>query len=203
MVAAVLSGILSVPMLATAGSLLGGGVGTFGVLLPVVTLLMAVGCVLGGIRLMQRGSPLLALLDATFVLVAATGSLVRLVRPTILDAILAVIWALAALIALIMVGLLRGRRVRRWLVARSREWQAGRPPPRRRPRMHLPDWPGRPDWLRLPRRSRAGRTRRPRRVRQLGRHVKARRGFGFARRRGPVSFVGRDSPDSARSRERR
>ncbi len=201
MAAAVLCGILSVPMLATAGSLLGGGVGTFGVLLPVVTLLMAVGSVLGGIRLVQRGSPLLALLDATFVLISAAGSVFRLVAPSILDAILAVIWTLAALIALIMVGLLRRRHVRRWLMARSREWQAGRPPPRRRPRLHLPDWPGRPAWLRLPRRSPAlRRTRRPRRVRQVGRHVKARRGFGFPRRRGPVSFVGRDSPDSAQER---
>lgn len=197
--AAVLSGILALPMLATAGTLFGGmseGTGSFGVLLPFVTLLLAASCIVGGVRLLSRGSPLVSLFNATMAVVVGAGSLFRLLTPNLLNALLAGLWILAAPLALIMVVLLRARRVRRWLTDRSREWQASRPAPRRR-RYRLPRLPHlRLPRIRLPRR-RAAATRRPTRVRQVGRHTRGPR-FAFLRR-GPVSYVGSDSPDAGRA----
>lgn len=192
--AAALCGLLAVPMLATAGALFGGvSGGLFQLLLPVLTLLLAAGCVVGGMRLVSRGSPLLSLFIALVAVVAAVSTLVRL-GSSLTDLLLAALWTVFTPIALIMVALLRGRRVRRWLIARSQEWQASRPPSRRRfrlPAVHisLPK-PARRDPKRSP-------ARKPTRVKQVGRHAPQRRSW-IPWRRGPVSYVGRDSPRTDR-----
>jgi hypothetical protein len=189
--AAALCGLLAVPMLATAGALFGGvSGGAFQLLLPVVTLLMAAGCVVGGVRLISRGSPLLPLFIALVAAIAAASSLLRS-GDGLTDMMLAGLWVVFLPLALIMVALLRSRRVRRWLIARSREWQASRPPSRRRrfrlPAIHI-------KLPKLPRRDPSRRpARKPTRVKQVGRHAPQRRSW-LPWRRGPVSYVGRESP---------
>ena len=184
--AAVLSGLLAVPMLATAGALLGTGAGP---VLPAALLVLTASCVAGGVRLMSRGSPLLPLFNAAVAL-AVTAAVLWLAPRGLTTALLTALWVLFLPLALAMVVLLRGRKVRRWLIARSRQWQADRPPTRSRrfrlPAVHI-------TFPKLPRRDPTKRkARKPTTVRREGRHKRQRRGF---RRRGPVSYVGNKAPD--------
>lgn len=180
--AAALCGVLAVPMLATAGSLFGGasrGSDVMDLSLSVISLLMAVGAVVGGVRMIRRGSPMVALLAAAFAVVATVGNLLRLIQPSAVDVVMCAVWAVFGFLTLIMIALLRTKRARRWFNARNREWQARHPGQRRRIRVRLP---GRPA-------NRSERTVRPRKVKRVGRHV--RRSRWRSRRSGPVSVVGR------------
>ncbi|BCJ34702.1 hypothetical protein Athai_22050 [Actinocatenispora thailandica] len=195
--AGVLCGILAVPMLATTGALFATGSHPA---LAGSTFVAAILSVVGGIRLIQRGSPLLPLLCAAFSVLGGVLLVSGAVGTGVLISVLGTVWLLFTVLALIMVVLLRRRRVRRWLTARGREWQRGRPTPRRwrwRRRVHLPERLRRRPKLRLVSRlrpaQRAGRTRRPAKVKRVGRHVRGGRRPGA--RSGPVGFVGRDSPD--------
>ncbi|MGH3658296.1 MAG: hypothetical protein ACRDUA_16705 [Micromonosporaceae bacterium] len=123
--AAVLCGLLAVPMLASAGSLAahattGDGLASvLSALLTVAVLAIAAVNVLGAVHLVQRGSPRLAQVGAyltigiTAVMLAAAliGS----------SATVAVTMGLVFLVpAVVMLTLLGTRRAKRWLVARSR-----------------------------------------------------------------------------------
>jgi hypothetical protein len=194
--AAVLCGLLAVPMLATAGSLFGGasrGSTFLDLLLVLVTLAMAIGSVVGGVRMVSRGSPMLALLAATFTLVAVIGNLFRLIDPSLLDVLMFLVWAFFGFLTMIMVTLLRTRKARRWFTARNLEWLAARPAPKRRLFK-----------VRIRRVSETPQARRfrktkPRRVKQVGRHVRRRRPRRPDHRPGhsghPLGFVGREAPD--------
>lgn len=186
--AAVLCGLLAVPMLAAAGALAATG----DLPLPVVLLAMAVCSVLGGIRMIRRGSPLPPLLCAAgTVVVAVVGVLSKPLVPSPMGTVLGVVFTLYVGLVLIMIGLLRTRRTRRWLAARGREWLEQHPPKRRRlPAVTIP-------LPKLPKLRRRTRSRKPKRVKQMGRHVKARRRGPFRSRR-PVSYVGRDAPSHDR-----
>lgn len=189
--AAVLCGLLAVPMLATAGSLFAGasrGSQFLDLLLVLATLGMAIGSVVGGVRLVTRGSPLLALLAASFCLVAVVGNLFRLIRPSLLDVLMFVVWAFFGFLTLIMVALLRTRRARRWFTARNLEWQAKNPASTKRRLFRV----------RIRRRSETERARnfrknKPRRVKQVGRHVRRRRPRKNPSGQ-PLHFVGKDTP---------
>lgn len=195
--AGVLCGILAVPMLATTGALFATRAHPA---LAASTFVVAILSVLGGIRLIQRGSPLLPLLCAAFSVLGGVLLISGAVGSGVLISVIGTVWLLFTALALIMVLLLRRRRVRRWLTARGREWQRGRPAPRRwrwRRRVQLPDR------LRFGPRLRSRvvarlrpaqrrTTRRPAKVKRVGRHV---RGGRSGSRSGPVGFVGRDSPD--------
>jgi hypothetical protein len=189
--AAVLCGLLAVPMLATAGSLFAGasrGSTFFDLLLVLATMTMAVGSVVGGVRLITRGSPLLALLAASFTLVAVVGNLFRLISPSLLDVLMFVVWAFFGFLTLIMVAQLRTKRARRWFTARNVEWQAAHPNTKRRLfRVRIRR-------LSETERARAFRKNKPRRVKQVGRHVKRRRPRR-SRPGQPLHFVGREAPD--------
>jgi hypothetical protein len=189
---AVLCGLLAVPMLATAGSLFAGasrGSTFFDMLLVLATMGMAIGSVVGGVRLVSRGSPLLALLAASFTLVAVVGNLFRLIRPSLLDVLMFVVWAFFGFLTLIMVALLRTRKARRWFSARNLQWQAENPGSNKRRRFRV-----RIRRLSETERARNFRKNKPRRVKQVGRHVRRRRPRR-SRPGQPLGFVGREAPD--------
>jgi hypothetical protein len=189
---AVLCGLLAVPMLATAGSLFGGasrGSAFLDLLLVLVTMTMAIGSVVGGVRLVTRGSPLLALLAATFTLVAVIGNLFRLVKPSLLDVLMFLVWAFFGFLTLIMMALLRTKKTRRWFTARNLEWQAAHPGSKKRRLFKV-----RIRRLSETERARTFRKAKPRRVKQVGRHVRRRRPRRD-RPGQPLGFVGREAPD--------
>jgi hypothetical protein len=189
---AVLCGLLAVPMLATAGSLFGGasrGSAFLDLLLVLVTMTMAIGSVVGGVRLVTRGSPLLALLAATFTLVAVIGNLFRLVKPSLLDVLMFLVWAFFGFLTMIMMAQLRTKKARRWFTARNLEWQAAHPGSKKRRLFKV-----RIRRLSETERARTFRKAKPRRVKQVGRHVRRRRPRRD-RPGQPLGFVGREAPD--------
>ncbi len=179
--AAVLCALLTLPLLVTAGSLfadLTNRSTLLGGLLSLSTLGLTAMCVLAAVWLVRRGTPLPALFIALVTFVATVSSGIRLSQGTFVDLVTFAVWLIFALLAGLMLGLLRTRLARRWLLLRNREWIADRPPAkvRRIPAVRL--------------------RRRPRRV---GRHTRRRTNRLIARRRRLRAFgrdfVGRHSPD--------